>query len=41
MWEFGNLTIAAGMAALMLALPRAQQTDNKKWDVTADLGPTP
>ena len=34
-----TLVIAAAMVAA-LAAPRAQQTDGKKWDVAADLGPT-
>ena len=38
MWKSGNLVVL--LAALALAAPAAQQPDNKKWDVTADLGPT-
>src|SRR6187402_3074507 len=31
---------AAALLCAMLASPGAQQADNKKWDVAADLGPT-
>ena len=31
---------AGFIAVVALAVPNAQQTDSKKWDVTADIGPT-
>jgi hypothetical protein len=31
---------ALTLTLVLFAAPRAQQTDTKKWDVTADLGPT-
>jgi len=39
----GNMMRMLAVAAVIagaLAVPRAQQEDGKKWDVTADLGPT-
>src|ERR1044071_10347693 len=39
MWKCGSVTTAV-LAAFIIAAPSAQQQgDDKKWDVTADLGP--
>ena len=35
-----KIVIAGAIAMASLAAPKAQQADTKKWDVTADLGPT-
>ena len=42
MWKFGDhaAVIAVVAFTLTLATPHAQQADTKKWDVTAELGPT-
>src|SRR3954463_5382327 len=34
-----RLLVALVIVVIPLAVPRAQQADTKKWDVTADLGP--
>jgi imidazolonepropionase-like amidohydrolase/Tol biopolymer transport system component len=38
--KYVHIAVVSTVMLAALAVPRAQQTDTKKWDVAADLGPT-